>query len=744
MNSCLGGLRNRRALLTLLIILSCSPRSHAADNLAQAQQLLASLSNTATTARFAQVAREFGPVIDEVRTGSASVKQLHALRKITDQFRDKTSERLKAAETEAGGNEGALEALYRSSAWDDLSFALAAFPYWGAWIDLEIAKKIKDPGERAPWIWKAKKGFRSTSVQIFRPSLVYGGWLGLGYIASAEKKYDRALSIFESLKNALEVEPDNPLYKVVSLELRLLQAREGQVDGSGVATTGKIDNQEAQLLRLEAFSLLEKYRTSQEGGREAAARLKKLVSSGYVDMDFVAQVVNYRAEIASFDVGPWTHLAAAEYAFEYGHFFDAVQKFKRFFAGVGNVPGVDLSRYRYRHALANYKAKLYDDAARIATSLSRRGNLDPEIKKASIKLAYASLSSRPGRGTRSEQRELQDAAQRFVSAYPSDPGADGARLTIAQLTKDSQQAFYMLDNVKKPKKFQGGIEQTKFYLMARDFAAALRKGKQKSLAPIAKRGIQAFKSLPSSERQKADSLAIVLQMRALVDNNPDKVLAAIDKMEAKLKLSITAREAMLWARIKCFERLGNYDSMIAYLSKIAGASPQGWQMEQIYPAVKALSDDQKRLAVVRTMLPGLTKLPSMERRFRVMEIDAMLALNQFEQAYETSKKFLELYPRAGDGWRVLAVSAGKTGKPFEADNAWKTITERADPRRELWWEGMLSRAEIRAASTRPNAACQILEEIAARKSQMPAGLVSKVKDVTQAVRLKSSCNSVSS
>lgn len=731
--------------VALLFALSCVVTSaEAASNLAQAQQLLDSLTNTATTARFAQVAREFGPVIDEVRTGATTVKQLHALRDITEQFRKKTGARLQAAEAEAGNDEGALEALYRSSAWDDLSFALAAFPYWGAWIDLEIAKKTKDAGERAPWLWKAKKGFRSTSVQIFRPSLVYGGWLGLGYIASAEKKYDRALSIFESLKNALESEPDNPLYKVVSLELRLLQAREGQVDSSGVATTGKIDNQEAQLLRLEAFALLEKYRTSQEGGHEAAARLKKLVSSGYVDMDFVAQVVNYRAEIAAFDVGPWTHLAAAEYAFEYGHFFDAVQKFKRFFAGVGNIPGIDLSRYRYRHALANYKAKLYDDAARIANSLARRGNLEPDIKKASIKLAYASLSSRPGRGTRSQQRELQDAAQRFVSAYPSDSGADGARLTIAQLTKDSKQAFYMLDNVKKPKKFQGGIEQTKFYLMARDFAAALRKGNQKVLAPIANRGISAFKSLPSAERQKADSLAIVLQMRALVDSNPAKVLAAIDKMEASLKLSITAREAMLWARIKCFERLGNYENMMSYLSKIARSSPQAWQMEQIYPAVKALPNDANKLNVVRAMLPGLNKLPSMERRFRIMEIDGMLALEQYEQAYEASKKFLELYPRAGDGWRVLAVSAGKTGKPFEADSAWKTITERADPRRELWWEGMLSRAEIRAASTRPKAACEILDELSARKSQMPAGLNSKVEAVSKAVNAKSGCAVVAS
>ena len=117
----------------------------------------------------------------------------------------------------------------------------------------------------------------------------------------------------------------------------------------------------------------------------------------------------------------------------------------------------------------------------------------------------------------------------------------------------------------------------------------------------------------------------------------------------------------------------------------------------------------------------------------------MLSLAQYEQTYTAAKKFLDDYPRAGDGWRVLAIAAGKTDKPFEADSAWKTITERADPRRELWWQGMLSRAEIRAASTRPKAACQILQELVARESQMPPGMDARVEEVTKAVSAKSQC-----
>ena len=421
--------------LCFVTLLLPAAKTHAADTMVQATQLLDSLSASASTSRFAQVAREFGPLVDDIRQGKTKLKRLHELRDITEQFRVRTSDRLRAAEAEAGDNEGSLEALYRSSAWDDLSFALAAFPYWAAWIDLEIGKATKDLGERAPWLWKAKKGFRSTSMQIFRPSLVYGGWLGLGYVAAAENKTDQALSIFESLQSALEQEPNNPLYEVVSLELRLLQAQEGKVSSSGGARSSKIDEQEARLLRIEAFALLEKYRTSKEGGNAAAERLRQLIRAGYVDMEFVAQIINYRAEVVPFDVGPWTHLAAAEYAFEYGHFFDAVQKFKRFFAAVEITENLDLSRYRYRHALANYKAKLYEDAAGIAERLGRRNGLDPEIKKAALKLAYASRSARGGTKNASARRALQNAAQRFVSAYPNDADADGAALNNCAVNK---------------------------------------------------------------------------------------------------------------------------------------------------------------------------------------------------------------------------------------------------------------------------------------------------------------------
>ena len=144
--------------------------------IAQARQLLFSLSDTVGASRYAEVGREYGPLVDAVRNGKASVDQLLTMRDITLKLRERTTARLEAAEAAAGENEGALEGLYRSITWDDLSFATAAFPYWGAWIDLELSKQWEAPLKKKASVWEAKKGFRATAVQVFRPSLIYGGW----------------------------------------------------------------------------------------------------------------------------------------------------------------------------------------------------------------------------------------------------------------------------------------------------------------------------------------------------------------------------------------------------------------------------------------------------------------------------------------------------------------------------------------------------------------------------------------
>lgn len=713
-------------LCTHMPALEADVPSTPAAAIAQARQLLSSLTDSAPTSRYTQVGREFGQVVDGVRQGSASLEQLMEMRDVTKRLRDRATARLKAAEAQAGENEGALESLYRSIAWDDLSFALAAFPYWGAWIDLEISKRIKSADEKRKWVWEAKKGFRATSVQVFRPSLIYGGWLGLGYVAAAEGNSERAIEIFESLQNSLSDDPNHPLTEVVALELRLLRAKSGQVK-SGPAGNGRIDATEAKLLRAEAFALFEQYRTTQSGARDAADRLRRVIQAGYVDDELIALILKYRVEIVAHDIGPYTALAGAEYAFENEHYFDAVRKYKEFFATVEFRGNVDYDRIRYRHALAAYKAKLNDDAALIAESLLRNKKLDPETKKAAVKLAYVARATRKGKPTASSRAAMQKAAERFVTAYPNDADADGARLRVAQATTNSSKAFYMLNSVQKPAKLKGSVQQTKFYILARDFSNAIRKTDGDPPVALASRGIAEFKNLPNKQQRIPENKAIAIQMRAIADNKPAEVLAAIDAVEQAGGLSISARQGMLWARLKTLERLGDDNAFLAFLGQTASGGLEGWQLEQIYPTIKASDSPDIRLAAAEKLLPGLVSEPAMERRFRIVLIEALLELERYPDAYDAAKAFREAYPKAGDAYRLFALAAEKTDRELEADRAWKIITERADPRREIWWEGMVHRVEIRAGSTRPEAACDVLVEIDSRAEFMPAALKPKVE-----------------
>ena len=727
----LWGLAIARVCMVLLVWLStvvnAEPVAPADPQaaIAQARQLLSSLTLDAVTSRYAQVGREYGHVVDGVRQGNATIEQLMTMRDITQALRAQTTARLKAGEAAAGESEAALEGLYRSMVWDDLSFALAAFPYWGAWIDLEIAKRIKVEVERRKWIWTAKKGFRATSVQVFRPSLIYGGWLGLGYVAMAEGKTDRAIEIFASLQNSLSDNPSHALYEVVSLELRLLRAKTGQV--TGFSGSGKIDAQEAKLLRAEAFALFEQYRTTKSGAREAANRLRRIIDAGYIDDELVALILQYRVEIVAHDIGPYTALAGAEYAFENDHFFDAVRKYKEFFATVEFRGNVNFDRIRYRHALACYKAKLNDDAAIIAESLLRNKELDAEIKKAAVKLAYVARAKRKGKPTASSRSAMRRAAERFVAAYPNDADADGARLRVAQQTNDSNKAFYMLNSVNASSKLKSAVEQTKFYILARDFATAIRRTNRKPPTVLAARGISAYRKLPNKQRNLPENRAIALQMRALTDKNPAEVIGAIDAAEKDGKLSIAARQALLWARMKCLEKLGDNKTFIEFLTRIAGSGVEGWQLEQVYPVIKAHPDVAVKVAAARALLPRLASEPSMERRFKIILIEGLLELGQDADAYEQAKVFRESYPKAGDAYRLFALAAAKTDRPIEADRAWRIITDRSDPRREMWWEAMLHRMEIRAGSTRPQAACEILSEVDTRIELMPRAMAPRIE-----------------
>jgi hypothetical protein len=697
-------------VLLTLWVLNPTPALSAQDPISLAQSLLTTLTSDAPTSDYTRAAREFGNAVDAVRQTAVSDAVLLRLREISNQMRARAQDRLRAAEAQAGDSEGDLEQIYKSATWDDLSFALSAFPYWRAWIDLTLAERPTQAGKRDSRLWQAKRGFRAASMQIFQPNLVYGGWLGLGYIAKAEKQTSRATQIFEALRKALAADPSHPIYKVVQAEMALMR---GETPPPSVATAPSdagAGSAEAEMLRGEAVALLAQHRKTEVGAREAAEKLRKIIDSNQMTMAILGDILNYQAEIAREGLGVYTDLILAEFNFNNQQWYTAVQKYRSFFREEPRTPGMNFDRFKYRLAVAMLKNDLNEDAAREAEKLIRAG-VEPAVQQAATKLAYIARARRAdNQATSAGRAALTTAAKRFLAQSPSDPDADGARLILAQQSGEPGAALKYLNSVKSTAKFAGGVETTRFYVIAKDFARATQTGN--GLESLAQQAISAWQDLPAEEKKSPTNQAFFTQLRAVTEPRMLDVLKSIELAEQKPANSgLSVKRAYLWSRLKIYERLGEPQRLLADIEARGAKPAEGWQLEQYYPFVRRLKDLPLRIQIAAALEPNLKAQPEMERRFRLLAIEDLLASGQGEAGYEAAKRLIKDYPRAGDGYRVLAKAAQQTKRLIEADNAWRIITEKVPPKQDVWWEGMLNRIEIRLGSTRPAAACELVATV---------------------------------
>ena len=333
-------------ILVLIACIACHLNAHANNY----DQLLTEGNGYLITLKKAELAKDIfdlangiGPLIDRVRAAELSSTELEGFRSLLDEMKAIVEKRVFDIEMQADDSEAELERLFRSQDWDDISFALAAFPYWRAWIDLEIARQVVDDRDidnlKGTALLPAQNGFRAASMQLFRPGLVYGGWLGRGYVEIERGRYEHAHAIFKNLERALAAEEDSPILETVKFELRILDALTGNVAKD--QRSDIFDNDEAKIQRAEAFGLLQASRKS--GGRpiEAAERLRALIDSGRVDQALIDDMMVYSQELSGVSVGVYTDLAGAEFALNYDHYYNAMQKYEAFFAHVIVPPNVN-------------------------------------------------------------------------------------------------------------------------------------------------------------------------------------------------------------------------------------------------------------------------------------------------------------------------------------------------------------------------------------------------------------------
>ncbi len=730
---------------TLAVLITATPAA-AADSRGAVEivrDFHAQLMAGPEASRVARIAEDLGPVIDEARK-TPKLEQLETLRELLGAMKTLSGQILAASERNTGQGEAALERLYRSQAWDDLGFAEAAFIYWSAWIDLEIARQ--SPSGRDRHLARARKGFQTASLQLFRPQLFYGGWLGIGYVDLELGHTARARQIFGKLDEAVSALPDSPVKDAISTELLLQELRLGDVDA---AASKDINAGQAQLLRRELFAVLQQSRAQGKPDHAIGQHLQVLVNAGRMDQPLLENLMAFAREVAATDVGPWNTLAAAEFRLAHDDYQKAVQNYEAFFKEFIPQQGLNLDAFRYRWAFAAYRDGSYQTALGILGKLERRKGLSAEIDRATAKLLYTvhlALALRDSHKT--GHKSLHTAAQRFVDKNPDDPEADQARLLIAQTSQSADAALETLRQIRSTSEFKGTVERTSFHFLAREFSARVTTARTEDAVGLARQGMGAFRKLPEADRGNPRNIALLLQMRALAGPDPDKLadslefLGSLEQVEEEKREELVAAHpdemtrslgfliiggerdanidyALSWSRLRLYDRLGNWSGLTEMMRSLDGSNRLHLPLELVYPWIAGRKDIRQRLELARLAHPAAAALPDIDRRFYRLIIESLLSIDNPDAAHEKALAFSREHPNSGDAWRLLARTAELTGDPFTADRAWGVITDKLSPASDTWWEAMLNRVRIRSGSPRPEQACPLLEVMQRRAEFLP-------------------------
>ena len=731
-------------MLAVLIAVTPSAADDNRDLIDTVREFHAQLMSGPEASRVARIAQDLGPVIDEVRK-TPKLEQLETLQELLGAMKTLSGQILAASERKTGQGEAALERLYRSQAWDDLGFAEAAFIYWSAWIDLEIARQ--SPSGRDRHLARARKGFQTASLQLFRPQLFYGGWLGIGYVDLELGHKARARQIFGKLDEAVSALPASPIKDAISMELLLQELRLGDV--SAAAVSKDINAEQAQLLRRELFAVLQQSREQGKPDHAIGQHLRVLVSAGRMDQSLLENLMAFAQEVAATDVDPWNTLAAAEFRLAHDDYQKAVQNYEAFFKEFIPQQGINLDVFRYRWAFAAYRDGSYQTALGILEKLGRQKELATDIDQAAAKLLYTvHLALALKDSYKASHKSLHSAAQRFVDKNPDDPEADQARLLIAQTSQSADAALETLRQIRSTSDFKGTVERTSFHFLAREFSARVTIAQTEDAVDLARQGVAAFRKLPEADRGNPRNIALLLQMRALVGPDPDKLvdslefLGNLEHVEEEERKDLVAAHpdeiirslgfliiggerdanvdyALSWSRLRLYDRLGNWSGLTQMMHSLDGSDSLGLSLELIYPWIAGRKDVRQRLELARLAHPAAAAQPDIDRGFYRLIIESLLSVNEQEAAHETARTFTREHPSSGDAWRLLARTAELTGDPFTADKAWSVITDKVLPTSDIWWEGMLHRVRIRSGSPRPEQACSLLEVMQLRAGHVP-------------------------
>ncbi len=658
------------------------------------------------TQSFVSAANAYGNLVAGAQEQGASKADFEYLLRRGEGFFKRCRAKVRDLEQTTGDREAALEKLYRSDLWHDINYALSAFNYWQAWGELGLAHAYQGQREQVTWLNQAEHGFQSSSVRILYPGIVYGSWLGMAYVAQAKGDDELAEQRFRRLVLALAGDEDNPARVRAETELTLLAIRKGELPSLPVLSDEPLTPTTARVYQEQAFMLLQRQRDIQSGAIEAAARLKRVIELGYLNDGLLNRIMSYRDEIAGYDIGLLTLYIDSEYAYGWQQYDTAVLKYQTFRKQGGLDMGVNVRVLQYHYAVALLKIQMARDALTEVENLQRQTDLPQPVAQALPKfkflVAQALYQRRDNSANR--QRVLADA-EYFLRLSPNDADVGSAHLLIAQLSDDPKKAKRHLQAAKQDKKLKGSIALTQIQRAVNAFNRAVVKGDLNAQHDEAEKVLAALADLPRSKRKQLWFKAVSLQMRAVLGEELDKVLAAIDKMYAAAKakpdnkkyaLDQRVRRVLFWAQLRAIDKYQQAQGLSAFIAALASQPANAMAQKEVYQFLLA-KEQQRNFAEVLELgdvfYPVLTGQPQDQRQLRLLQIRAANALGQAQRAYDIARQLIADFPDSGNAWMAYAENAEQLERWFEAERAWAKIT-RGQVAGSVRWRNAMQRRSL--------------------------------------------------
>lgn len=667
------------------------------------------------TSDFSEAADLFGKLVARGQEIKANAGFFLSLRQISETLYDRCRHFIRVTEDNVNENEIALEQLYRSEIWYDLNYALAAFRYWQAWIDLSVARLQLDAGERAASLNRAESGFRTASVRILYPGIVYGSWMGMGYVSLARGDSIQAKQRFEVLLEALKNYPDYAFRETVEIELALLDPRKI------LATPIRVDEQitssaQARLMVEQAFALLEQHSREKGGAIQAAQLLKPLLNSVWLSDALVNRLMQYVNEIVGQDVGIIGVLVDAQYAYQNKQYHTAVLKYREFMRGVGGQLPLDLARYQYQFTAALQLTGLSQEAFRELEKVDQSRVLPESLGNALAKLRFIiSESIYTQHKSEHNKSRLIAAAEEYLRTNPQDKDKAGAHLAMARFGNERQLAMH-LKSAAANSQYRPAADQVRLHRALEKFQKSLSMTGAQSRVDAATETLSALGSLSRRLQNSTANRCLAVQMKTVLMAQPAKILQEISKLEGEPELGVQCLRIIVWSKLRVLTALNNYSALSAMISSAGG---DRMTHQEIFVFLREL-ENKRQTASLETLsslfVAALHDTPDMLRQVQLMRIENLQLAGSGDDAFRLAQELVQQFPQSGNAWIAYAKAAQLTGQLDNAVRGWSQITSAVPEGSPRWIDAMLKRAELSVRGGGPSGrACDLLNRVAIYK-----------------------------